>query len=170
MSTDNMEIKVEGNKIIVSGDLGNVEKEFDPRIVKIEIKDGKVEVTPLIRNKRRAKMLQNTYLRLIEQMKVGVTKGYEQTMEVVFSHFPVTLEVKEGKLIIKNLYGEKIPREAKIVGKTKVEIKGKTLRVFGIDKYEVFQTVANIMQACKQNKFDPRVFQDGIYPVSGVEE
>jgi large subunit ribosomal protein L6 len=167
MFTDTMEIKVEGNKIIVTGDLGSVEKEFDPRLVKIEIKDGKPEVTPLVKNKRKAKMLQNTYLRLIEQMKVGVTKGYEQLMEVVYSHFPVTLEVKGDKLIIKNLYGERIPREAKIVGKTKVEVKGKTVRVFGIDKYEVFQTVANIMQACKQTKFDPRVFQDGIYPVSG---
>jgi len=168
MFTDTMEIKVEGNKIIVTGDLGSVEKEFDPRLIKIEVKNGNVEVTPLVKNKRKAKMLKNTYLRLIEQMKQGVTKGYEQIMEVVYSHFPVNLEVKGDKLIIKNLYGERIPREAKIVGKTKVEIKGKNLRVYGIDKYEVFQTVANIMQACKQNKFDPRVFQDGIYPVEGA--
>jgi len=168
MFTDTMEIKVEGNKIIVTGDLGSIEKEFDPRLIKIEIKNGNVEVTPLVKNKRKAKMLKNTYLRLIEQMKQGVTKGYEQIMEVVYSHFPVNLEVKGDKLIIKNLYGERIPREAKIVGKTKVEIKGKNLRVYGIDKYEVFQTVANIMQACKQNKFDPRVFQDGIYPVEGA--
>jgi large subunit ribosomal protein L6 len=160
-----MEVKVDGNKIIVNGNLGSVEKEFDPRIVRIEVKDGKVEVIPLVKNKKKAKMIKNTYLSLIKQMEEGVTKGYEQIMEVVFSHFPISLEVKEDKLIIKNLYGERIPREAKIVGKTKIEIKGKNLRVYGIDKYEVFQTVANIMQACKQNKFDPRVFQDGIYPV-----
>lgn len=167
MFTDNMQIKVEGNKIIVSGDLGSVEKEFDPRLIKIEVKNNDVEVIPLIKNKRKAKMIKNTYVSLIKQMQEGVTKGYEQLMEVVYSHFPISLEVKEGKLIIKNLYGERIPREAKIVGKTKVEVKGKMVRVFGIDKYEVFQTVANIMQACKQNKFDPRVFQDGIYPISG---
>ncbi|MGB9703145.1 MAG: 50S ribosomal protein L6 [Candidatus Micrarchaeia archaeon] len=165
MFTDSMEVKVDGNKIIVNGNLGSVEKEFDPRIVRIEVKDGKVEVIPLVKNKKKAKMIKNTYLSLIKQMEEGVTKGYEQIMEVVFSHFPISLEVKGDKLIIKNLYGERIPREAKIVGKTKIEIKGKNLRVYGIDKYEVFQTVANIMQACKQNKFDPRVFQDGIYPV-----
>lgn len=167
-----MDIKIDGNKIIIHGDLGTIEKEFNPKLVKLEQEGDKIKVTPLIKNKVKAKQIKGTYERLIEQMKKGVTEGYTQYMEVVYSHFPINLELKGNVLLIKNLYGEKIPREAKIVGNTKVEIiGGKRLKVHGIDKYEVFQTVANIMNACRQTRFDPRVFQDGIYPVEGeIEE
>ena len=67
--------------------------------------------------------------------------------------------------MISNFLGERKPRSAKIMGDSKVEIKGDTVVVSGIDKELVGQTMANIEQATKVRGFDIRVFQDGIYLV-----
>ncbi|MFA4936009.1 MAG: 50S ribosomal protein L6, partial [Candidatus Methanoperedens sp.] len=48
---------------------------------------------------------------------------------------------------------------------TKVTIKGDQVILNGINKEDVGQTAANIRQATKIKRFDPRVFQDGIYLV-----
>ena len=47
----------------------------------------------------------------------------------------------------------------------KVEIKGDEVVVSGIDKEAVGQTAANIEQTTRIRGYDPKVFQDGIYPV-----
>lgn len=78
-------------------------------------------------------------------------------------HFPIALEVKGNTLLIKNLFGERIPREAKIVGDTKLEVKGQEIIVKGVDIYDVGQTITNIRKACKVKQKDTRIFQDGIY-------
>ena len=58
---------------------------------------------------------------------------------------------------------EKTPRKAKILGDTKVEVKGQEVIVSGSNKEDTGQTAANIETACRLNKYDRRIFQDGIY-------
>ncbi len=84
-------------------------------------------------------------------------------MKVVYSHFPMKATVKGDKFIIENFLGEKAPRHANIIGKTKITIKGAEVVLHGIDVEAVGQTAANIERACHIRNFDPRVFQDGIY-------
>jgi len=93
----------------------------------------------------------------------GVTKGFTYKLKIVFSHFPITVKIKEKTLIIENFTGERNPRKAKIMGDTKVTVKGDDIIVQGINLEDVSQTAANIQNATKIRRKDPRVFLDGIY-------
>jgi large subunit ribosomal protein L6 len=56
---------------------------------------------------------------------------------------------------------------AKIIGNTKVSVKGDRVFLNGIDKRELGETASNIERATKIKGFDLRVFQDGIYLLTG---
>ena len=95
----------------------------------------------------------------------GVTTGYAIKLTTVYSHFPITVEVKGSEVHIKNFLGEKSDRIAKIQGATKVTASKQDLTVTGMDKEDVGQTAANIHQATRIVGRDNRRFQDGIYLV-----
>ncbi len=113
--------------------------------------------------RKKEKALLGTYGAHIRNMIVGVTKGYEYKMKIVFAHFPIKASVKGDTFMIENFLGEKHPRKARILGITKVNVKGDLVDLTGPDVEAVGQTAANIERATKIKGFDPRVFQDGIY-------
>ncbi len=155
---EGVSIQVEGNKFLVSGPNGKVEKEVKgPVTVTVEGNEVIVQ-SPSLAIKR-------TWESIIANAFEGVTKGFERRLKMLHAHFPFTIEVKGDKAYIKNFLGEKKPRTAKIMPGTKVEVKGKEVIVSGPDKELVGQTVANLKQALKIKKKDPRVFQDGLYEV-----
>ena len=154
---------IENDYIIIKGSLGSTKKKFNKKFVDIKIENGKILIIPKTDNKRLKKFsenianaLKNEIERAVNSVNNGIT---------VSAHFPLSLEVKGDKLIIKNIYGERVPREAKIIGDTKIEIKGQEVYVKGVDIYDVNQTIANIINTCKNMQKDQRVFQDGIYPI-----
>ncbi len=103
----------------------------------------------------------------IENMVEGLKKGYAYKLEVVYSHFPISVKIVPGAVEIMNVGGAKNPVHAPIVGKdTKVEIKGKEITVKGNDKEAVGQTAANMEKLTRIKGKDIRVFQDGIYIVT----
>src|SRR5216684_2713940 len=77
--------------------------------------------------------------------------------------FPRKATVKGSEFIIENFLGEKFPRKTRILGETKVEVKGDQVLLTGADVEAVGQTAANIELATRIRGFDPRIFQDGIY-------
>jgi large subunit ribosomal protein L6 len=87
-------------------------------------------------------------------------------MKIVYSHFPIKASVKGDMFVIENFLGERSPRKTKIVGDTKITIKGDEITLTGINIEDVGQTAANIELATRIKGFDPRVFQDGIYITS----
>ena len=150
-------LTIEGNKVIVEGPKGRVEREFKAKDLKMYVKDGVFEVeTP-------EKAMINTIKRHVANMIKGVTEGFEKHMVIRYSHFPITVEVKGNKVVIKNFLGERKPREARIMGNVQIEVKGQDIYIRGPNIEEVSQTAANIRQATKIRGKDPRVFQDGIY-------
>lgn len=154
-------VKVEfaAEELTVSGPKGNVKKKLPPVSTKIEV--GKVTFVG-------DKAAVGTAVALLNSAIKGVTEGFVRHMVVVFSHFPITVEVKEKEIYIKNFLGEKVPRIASIVGDTEVKVEKDKITIAGCDAYAVGQTVANIRAATRIKAKDPRVFQDGIYEV--VEE
>jgi large subunit ribosomal protein L6 len=88
---------------------------------------------------------------------------------MVFSHFPISVKVKEKTVSIENFTGERNPRKAKIIGDAQVKVQGEDVIVQGINLEEVSQTAANIEQATKVKRKDPRVFLDGIYVFERAE-
>ncbi len=82
----------------------------------------------------------------------------------------MNLQVEAKQLTINNLFGEKVPRVAKLPwspAEVEVRVENKTdVVVRGADREKVGQTAANIERSCRIKNRDRRVFQDGIYIVS----
>jgi len=155
---ENVTIEINGNKVVVSGPNGQVEKSFTP-LVDIKISGRELSVDG-------GKSHVNTAESLISSMVKGVTEGFTKQMKVLYAHFPVSLEVKGTEVMIKNFQGEKKPRSARIAGNTKVVAKGQSLTISGPDKEAVGQTAANLVRATKIKDKDDRIFQDGMYEVA----
>jgi large subunit ribosomal protein L6 len=150
--------------VAVIGSKGELKRNFKQRAIKILKDDGNVILEAQFPKKRDKAML-GTIKSHINNMIIGLTDGFTYKMKIVYAHFPMTVKVTEGKVIIENFLGERHPRAAKILGDTKVQINGDEVMVSGVNKEDVGQTMANIEQATKIKGRDPRVFQDGIYLV-----
>ncbi len=93
----------------------------------------------------------------------GVTEGWEYTMEVFYSHFPMQVRVDGDEVVIENFLGEKAPRRTTIHGETDVAVDDEVVTLSGPNKEDVGQTAADIEQLTKVSGKDTRVFQDGVY-------
>ncbi len=163
---EGVEVSLDGLLVRVKGPLGELERDFS------HMRDVFLEYDPENRqiiiwtnsHKRKQRALVGTLWAHLKNMIVGVTEGFTYKLKIVFSHFPMKVEVKGDRVYIYNFCGEKQPRVAKIVGNAKVKLVGKDdVYVTGINIEEVGQTAANIEQATKVKNKDPRVFLDGIY-------
>ncbi len=96
-------------------------------------------------------------------MIVGVTKGYSYKLKIVFSHFPISVKLQGKSILIENFTGERRPRRVDVIGDTKVKIEAEDIIISGTNLEQVSQTSANIEQATRVRRKDPRVFLDGIY-------
>lgn len=149
------------NKIEVSGPKGNLVRDISKIPAKIEISD-KVKVIPY-NNRKRSLAIANTLRSLIKNMINGVVNGYRYKLKIIYSHFPITVKVKDNTVLIENFIGERAPRVAKIQGDCKVKVDGEDVIIEGISLDDVSQTAANIELATKIKNKDLRVFLDGIY-------
>lgn len=154
--------KLEGYRITVEGPKGRVERILGYPGIEIK-KEGNLVLIRSERDRRKFKALIGTYKGHIENMIRGVREGFVYRLKIVYAHFPIQVEVKNGYLYIKNFLGEKAPRKAKILDGVNVSIKNDIIEVSGIDIEKVGQTAANIEQATRITKWDRRKFVDGIY-------
>ena len=151
-------VVAEGGKVTVSGPKGTLVRDFTHPGVKLEAKGAEFSASG-------DKALSNTVEAHVANMARGVVSGYAKKLKILFSHFPISVEVKGKEMLIKNFLGEKQPRKARIIGQTKVEAKGQEVSVSGLSKEEVGQTIANIKSATRIRNRDSRVFQDGFYVI-----
>jgi large subunit ribosomal protein L6 len=161
---EGVNINIDKLNVSISGPKGQLQRELWYPGITIKRNDSEVVVMTDIPRREQLAML-GTLESHLKNMIAGVTSGYEYTMKVVYSHFPIQLKTEGQQVIIGNFLGEKRARKANIQGNTKVMIKGDQVIISGINKEDVGQTAANIRQATKIKRFDPRVFQDGVYLV-----
>ena len=162
---ENINISIDKKTIKVSGPKGELEKTFKYFFdIKLEKRDNNIVVSSTS-DKKKIKAMIGTIIAHIRNMIKGVTEGFTLRMKVIYSHFPVTVKVEGDKVIIQNFLGETVPRIAKIVGNTKVEVHGQDIILSGPSKDDVGQTCGNIEISTKISKYDRRIFQDGIYRV-----
>ncbi len=153
---------LEGRIITIKGDKGELVRDFSHAPINIHLEEKTITIQASWPRKKEAALV-GTVRSHIQNMIKGVTKGFTYKLKIVFSHFPITVKVKEKILVIENFTGERNPRKAKIMGDTKVMVKGDDIIVQGISLENVSQTAANIQTATKIRIKDPRVFLDGIY-------
>ena len=160
---DGVEVKVEGRKVTVNGAKGTLKRDFSYVPISIEAESDKaVRVWAEWPRKKEASLVGTIYSH-IQNMITGVEKGFSYKLKIVFSHFPISVKVQDKSVSIENFTGERRARIAKIIGDVKVKVESEDITVEGINLENVSQTAANIEQATKVKKKDPRVFLDGIY-------
>lgn len=162
-----VQAKLDGGSITISGKLGSTAKGFNSKLTPIEVSGSRIVISEPSNKKllRKAKLAETSLSHEIEKAFKGVESGMEVRMQIVYAHFPISLEVKGDTIYIKNIFGEKNPRLAKLVGSTKVEINGQDVTLKGVDQTDIGQTIANIRKASRVTIHDTRVFQDGLYRV-----
>ena len=159
-----VQVSLDGEIITIKGKLGTTHKKINSRLftVKTEPENLTVEISKNKKLEKKADLAAQAIVAELNSSFKSVQEGIEKKMVVFFSHFPMVIEVKGKDISIKNIFGERVPRKAMIVGDTKVEVKGQEVKVKGVDAYDVGQTIANIRKAC-YSIGDTRVFQDGVY-------
>jgi len=159
---DDVELTLEGKKVTVKGAKGTLTRDFSYAPISMELQGKTLRIWANWPRKKESALV-GTIRAHINNMITGVRKGFTFKLKVVFSHFPISVKVQDGMVLIENFTGERNPRKAKIVGDAKVKVSGDDVIVQGINLEEVSQTAANIEQATKVRRKDPRVFLDGIY-------
>jgi large subunit ribosomal protein L6 len=165
---DDVKIALEEREVKVTGPKGTLTRNFSHEPVSIELADNTVRVRAEWPRKKEAALV-GTVASHIRNMITGVTKGFTYKLKVVFSHFPISVKLKEKTVLIENFTGERSPRRAKIIGDVEVKIQGEDVIVQGINLEDVSQTAANVEQATKVRRKDPRIFLDGLYVFEQVE-
>ena len=149
--------------VTVKADKGEITRKLRYPNVEIVVEGNEVKIMTS-RFTQKLKKIMSTYRAHINNMIKGVNEGFEYKLKVVYAKFPMTVELKDSTLVVKNFLGEKVPRVVKFSQDlVKVEVKGEDITVTGIDKEECGKVAALIEQSTRITHLDRRVIQDGIY-------
>jgi large subunit ribosomal protein L6 len=159
---DNVDVNLVGKTINVKGKKGTLTRDFSFAPILIEGEGKKIRVWAKYPRKKEAALVGTIYSH-INNMITGVTKGYQYKLKIVFSHFPISVKIQGNSVLIENFTGERKPRRINIIGDVKVKLEPDDIIVEGANLEQVSQTAANIEQATRVRRKDPRVFLDGIY-------
>ncbi len=159
---DDVDVSLDGKKVLVKGAKGSLTRDFSFVPIAIEGEGKNIRVWAKWPRKKEAALV-GTITSHIQNMITGVTKGYSYKLKIVFSHFPISVKIQDKSVLIENFTGERRARRVKIIGDVKVKIEPEDIIVEGVNLEDVSQTAANIEQATRVRRKDPRVFLDGIY-------
>lgn len=135
---ENVEVKIEGQKVIIKGPKGELSREIRPEI-KVEIGDGKIFVSSRIEAKKTAAFWGLTRALLANMVK-GVTEGYENKLQIEGLGYRANLEGENLILYV----GFSHPVKIKTPPGVKFSVEKNIITVSGTDKELVGQTSAVI--------------------------
>jgi large subunit ribosomal protein L9e len=174
-----VEIEINARKVKVTGKLGTLERDFTHVAMEcrkitgeeldtdIEEDKGKnfVKVDLWFANRKQLACVR-TVCSHIENMIVGVTRGFVYKMRFVYSHFPINVSLTGENVEIRNFLGERRVRKVKLLPGVKylrTDTVKDQIELSGIDIANVSLTAAQIQQATNIRHKDLRKFLDGIY-------
>jgi large subunit ribosomal protein L9e len=168
---DDVTCEVNSKFVTVTGPRGKLTR--DLKHLQVDLYKTEVDGKPAIKvdvwygtSKRQAGV--RTVVSHINNMFLGVTRGYRYTMKLVYAHFPINITIADaGKAVeIRNFLGEKRVRVVKMLeGVTISKSKGvkDEITLEGNDIETVSRSSAQIHQSCLVRKKDIRKFLDGVY-------
>jgi large subunit ribosomal protein L9e len=165
-------VEIKARVIKVTGPRGSLTKnvrhiDMDIRAVKASKNKTKI-ILAVWQGGRKHVACLNTIRSLINNMIIGVTKGFLYKMRAVYAHFPINSIIQDDgrKLEIVNFLGEKATRQVDMLeGVTIAESKAQKdeLILEGNDIENVSQSAASIQGSCRVRNKDIRKFLDGVY-------
>ncbi|KIM46081.1 hypothetical protein M413DRAFT_441144 [Hebeloma cylindrosporum] len=165
-----VDVTIKSRLITVTGPRGTLTKnvrhvDMDIRVVK----DKTTVVTLAVwQGGRKHVACLRTIRTLINNMVIGVTKGFRYKMRSVYAHFPINCIIQEnGSVVeIRNFLGEKTVRHVNMLSGVAVSestAQKDELILEGNDIDNVSQSAASIQGICRVRNKDIRKFLDGIY-------
>ena len=132
-------VSVSGSQVVVKGPKGELQREFDQRMA-VTMHDGELKVDRPS-NEKFFKALHGLYRKLIDNMVVGVTQGFEKKLEIVGVGYKA--EIKNKRLVLQLGYSHPIvfvpPPDIAITCESPTSV-----TVSGIDRELVGQVAAKI--------------------------
>lgn len=140
---------VNGNVVNIKGKLGELSFAFDDSHVSVEVKEGKVVVTPHSES-RTARTLWGTTRAQINSLVKGVSVGYSKSVELIGVGYKARMD---GKNIVMSLgFSHDVPFEAP-KGITFACESPTVLKISGVDKQLVGQVAAEIRKYRKPEPY-----------------
>ncbi|KAK3956408.1 ribosomal protein L6, alpha-beta domain-containing protein [Pseudoneurospora amorphoporcata] len=169
---ENVKVSIKSRIVTVEGPRGKLVKDLSHIAVNFSvIKKGIIGLEIHHGNRKNVAALR-TVRTLINNLIIGVTKGFKYKMRYVYAHFPINVNVEKNaetgnfEVEIRNFIGEKIVRRVVMQPGVEVEISKSQkdeLVLSGNSLEGVSQSAADIQQICRVRNKDIRKFLDGIY-------
>jgi len=153
---------IANSRLKIKGKEGEVEREFKFLGISINIQEKEIIVSSDKVAKKTKKTI-GTIKAHIKNMIRGVERKYVYKLKICSGHFPMNVSVNKGEFVVKNFFGEKVPRVLKLVEGVDVKVEGDIVNVASINKEVAGQCAASIESLTRRVNYDPRIFQDGIF-------
>jgi len=167
---ENVEVSIKSRLIIVKGPRGTLTKNVRHVDMDIRLLKGTTTKVTLAvwQGGRKHVACLRTIRTLINNMVIGVTKGFRYKMRAVYAHFPINCIIQDSgsKVEIRNFLGEKAVRHVNMLSGvtiTESAVQKDELVLEGNDIDMVSQSAASIQGICRVRNKDIRKFLDGIY-------
>jgi len=154
--------ELKGTSLKIKGPKGEVERNFPDPQVSIKLQEGKV-VVHASKASKRIKMQFGSINSHIKNMIQGVKEPHVYKMKICSGHFPMNVAVTGQEIIIKNFFGETVPRRAALPKGVEVKVSGNDITISSPNLEAAGLAASTIENLCKITNRDIRRFQDGCY-------
>ncbi|KAG7292249.1 60S ribosomal protein L9B [Staphylotrichum longicolle] len=169
---ENVKVSIKSRLVTVEGPRGKLTKDLSHIAVNFSSPKKNVIGIEIHHGVRKNVAALRTVRTIINNLIIGVTKGFKYKMRYVYAHFPINVNLDKNaetgnwEVEIRNFVGEKIVRRVVMQAGVDVEI-SKTqkdeLVLSGNSLEAVSQSAADIQQICRVRNKDIRKFLDGLY-------
>jgi len=163
---EGVDVEIDKFKVRVKGKLGETERDFYNRgvanILKFEKMNNEIKIL-IDKEGAKGKSLIGTIKKHLLNLFEGVMNGFEYKLKIIYTHFPISVELKDNEFVVRNFLGQKDIKKTKIPENVKVNISKDEISIFSINKELAGQVAANLERLTKLSKRDRRKFQDGIF-------
>ena len=108
--SDTVKVHIKSRNVTVEGPRGKLSKDLSHLAVNFGRPKKNIITIEIHHGNRKNVATLRTVRTLINNLIVGVTKGYKYKMRYVYAHFPINCIIQDGgaKLEIRNFLGEKV--------------------------------------------------------------
>jgi large subunit ribosomal protein L9e len=169
---ENVKVSIKSRVVTVEGPRGKLTKDLSHLAVNFSVVKKNVIGIAIHHGSRKNVATLRTVRTLINNLIIGVTKGFKYKMRYVYAHFPINVNLDKNAesglyhVEIRNFIGEKIVRNVVMQPGVDVEIskaQKDELILSGNSLENVSQSAADIQQICRVRNKDIRKFLDGLY-------
>ncbi|KAL9127489.1 MAG: hypothetical protein Q9217_003645 [Psora testacea] len=169
---DNVKVHIKSRIVTVEGPRGKLVKDMSHLSVCFSHPTKSTINIELHHGARKNVATLRTVKTIINNLVIGVTKGYKYKMRYVYAHFPINVNIEKNSetglydVEIRNFIGEKIVRRVTMLPGVDVETSKSQkdeLQLTGNSLENVSQSAADIQQICRVRNKDIRKFLDGLY-------